>query len=277
MTNLSLVEDLTVLQSVCKVNAFKIINGYYFHVFSTVPAPQVSIAPDNNSTFIRGTKRRSLSCFVTYVSPLPDNPNITLAVTKDGNVVNFDDDSRLIPSQNDTTGSLTFQPLRFSDAGNYTCIATASDQDKNQLIIPSSTSRSYIVTVQGKGNALINTYNFHLFSTYTAIPVPNITFISGLVGRSPVLNCTVDVLDNLYNINVDVRIVRSDGVVITSDTGSNDTTLTYTFYSLRASDAGGYQCLVNITQDDINYQFIDTESTQVNLTCKLNVLNFILF
>ena len=91
------------------------------------------------------------------------------------------------------------------------------------------------------------------------------------------MNCAVDVLDDLYNINVDVRIVRSDGVVITSDTGSDDTTLTYTFYSLRASDAGGYQCLVNITQDDINYQFIDTESTQVNLTCKLNVLICILF
>ena len=236
----------------------------------------MSIPPDNISTFIRGTER-TLSCFFTYVSPLPDNPNVTFAVTKDGDVVNFGDASRLIPSQNDTTGSLTFQPLRFSDAGNYTCIATASNQDENQLIIPSSTSRSYIVTVQGKGNALIDTYNFHLFSIYTAIPVPNITFISGLVGGSPILNCTVDVLDNLYNINVDVNIVRSDGVVIANDTGSNDTTLTYNFHSLRASDAGGYQCLVNITQDDINYQFIDIESTQVNLTCKLNVLICILF
>ena len=116
----------------------------------------MSIAPDNNSTFIRGTKRRSLSCFVTYVSPLPDNPNVTFAVTKDGNVVNFDDSSRLIPSQNDTTGSLTFQPLRFFNAGNYTCIATASDQDENRLIIPSSTSQSYIVTVQGKLRQYLN-------------------------------------------------------------------------------------------------------------------------
>ena len=114
-----------------------------------------------------------------------------------------------------------------------------------------------------------------------AIPVPVVTFTatpsSQLVGESLVLNCTVDVLDDLYNINVDVRIVRSDGVVITSDTGSGDATVDYTLNLLRASDAGRYQCLVNITQDDINYQFIDTESTQVNLTCKLNVLICILF
>ena len=114
-----------------------------------------------------------------------------------------------------------------------------------------------------------------------AIPVPVVTFTaipgSQLVGESLVLNCTVDVLDDLYNINVDVNIVRSDGVVIANDTGSGNTTLTYTLNLLRASDAGGYRCLVNITQYDISYQFIDTESTQVNLTRKLNVLHCILF
>ena len=103
-----------------------------------------------------------------------------------------------------------------------------------------------------------------------AIPVPIVTFTatpsSQLVGESLVLNCTVDVLDDLYNINVDVRIVRSDGVVIANDTGSGNTTLNYTLNPLRSSDAGGYQCLVNITQDDINYQFNDEESTQVMLT-----------
>ena len=109
-----------------------------------------------------------------------------------------------------------------------------------------------------------------------AISVPVVTFTaipgSQLVGESLVLNCTVDVLDDLYNINVDVSIVRSDGVVIANDTGSRNTTLTHTLNLLRASDAGGYHCLVNITQDDISYQFIDTESTQVNLTCKLNII-----
>ena len=103
-----------------------------------------------------------------------------------------------------------------------------------------------------------------------AIPVPVVTFTatpsSQLVGESLVLNCTVDVLDDLYNINVDVRIVRSDGIVITNNTGSGDATVDYTLDPLRSSDAEGYRCLVNITQDDIDYQFNDTESTQVMLT-----------
>ena len=87
------------------------------------------------------------------------------------------------------------------------------------------------------------------------IPVPVVTFTatpsSQLVGESLVLNCTVDVLDDLYNINVDVRIVRSDGVVIANDTGSGDATEDYTLDPLRTSDAGEYQCLINITQDDM--------------------------
>ena len=113
------------------------------------------------------------------------------------------------------------------------------------------------------------------------IPVPVVTFTatpsSQLVGESLVLNCTVDVLDDLYNIIVDVRIVRSDGVVIANDNGSSNATEDYTLDQLRASDAGEYQCLVNITQGDIDYQFINTEFTQVNLTCKWNVLHYILF
>ena len=115
-----------------------------------------------------------------------------------------------------------------------------------------------------------------------AIPVPVVTFTatpsSQLVGESLVLNCTVDVLDDLYNINVDVKIVRSDGLVIANDTGSGDAMLNYTLNPIRSSDAGGYLCLVNITQGgDIDYQFINTESTQVNLTCKWNVLHCFLF
>ena len=102
-----------------------------------------------------------------------------------------------------------------------------------------------------------------------AIPALVVTFTatpsSQLVGESLVLNCSIGVLDDLYN-NFDVRIVKSDGVVIANNTGSGNTTLNYTLNPLRSSDAGGYQCLVNITRGDIDYQFNDTESAQVLLT-----------
>ena len=121
---------------------------------------------------------------------------------------------------------------------------------------------------------VLHSSSFFIMSVI-AISVPVLTFTatpsSQLVGESLVLNCTVDVLDDLYNINVDVRIVRSDGVVIAIDTRSGDATLNYTLNPLRSSDAGGYQCLVNITQDDIDYQFVGTESTQVMLTSEFYV------
>uniref|UniRef100_A0A1X7UP85 Uncharacterized protein n=1 Tax=Amphimedon queenslandica TaxID=400682 RepID=A0A1X7UP85_AMPQE len=195
-----------------------------------IPIPQVSISPGDNSPFILGTIR-TVSCFVVFTPPLPTNPNVSFNVFKDDAQVLFENSSRLIAVQTKTTGALTFQPLNFSDAGNYTCTATARDSANNPLIIPSSASDEYIVTVQ-------------------AIPVPNITFTTTTgrsLGESLTLNCTVDVLDDLYNINATSSIVRN-GELITSTTGSGDTTAMIMIDSLRSSDAGDYQCIVNITQ-----------------------------
>ncbi|XP_019851150.1 PREDICTED: mucin-3A-like [Amphimedon queenslandica] len=213
-----------------------------------LPLPQVSISPDDNSPFIRGTVR-TVSCSVVFTSPLPTNPNVSFTVFKDDIQLSFVNSSRVIAVQTGTTGALTFQPLNFSDAGNYTCTATARDDANNPLIIPSSASDEYIATVQ-------------------AIPVPNITFTTTIgrsLGESLTHNCTVDVLDDLYNINVTSSIVRN-GELITSTTGSGDTTAMIRINSLKSSDAGDYQCIFNITQPDIDYEFNGIESAQVILT-----------
>ena len=119
----------------------------YFCFFTCiVPVPQVSISPGDNSPFIRGTVR-TVSCSVVFTPPLPTNPDASFTVFKDGDEVSFENSSRLIAVQTGTTGALTFQPLNFSDAGNYTCTATV--RDSNPLIIESSTSDEYIATVQG--------------------------------------------------------------------------------------------------------------------------------
>ena len=116
-----------------------------------VPSPQVFISPDGNSPLIRGTVR-TVICSIVFTPPLPTNPNVSFTVFKDGDKVSFANSSRLIAVQTETTGALTFQPLNFFDAGNYTCTATARDSANNPLIIPNSVSDEYIATVQG--NAL---------------------------------------------------------------------------------------------------------------------------
>ena len=113
-----------------------------------VPVPQVSISPGKDSSFIRGTVR-TVSCSVVFTPPLPTNPNVSFTVFKDDVQLSFLNSSRVIAVQTGTTGTLTFQPLNFSDAGNYTCTATARDGANNPLIIPSSATDECIATIQG--------------------------------------------------------------------------------------------------------------------------------
>ena len=79
-------------------------------------------------------------------------------------------------------------------------------------------------------------------------------------------------LDGLYNINVNVSIVKNEGL-ITSTSKSGDTTAMNTINALITSDAGDYQCIVNITQSDLDYEFNSAKSTQVILTCMFEWLN----
>ena len=98
---------------------------------------------------IRGTER-TITCVVIFTPPLPDNPDASFAVLKDGVDITFDNNTRLTAIRSGTVGSLKFRPLDFSDSGNYTCVATARDIDNNPLIIPGSASDYYIATVEGK-------------------------------------------------------------------------------------------------------------------------------
>ena len=117
-------------------------------LFVTVPVPQVAISPVM-TPLIRGTER-TITCVVIFTPPLPDNPDASFAVLKDGEEVSFENDTRRTTVRNGTTGALTFRPLDFSDSGNYTCVAIARDFNNNPLIIPSNASDYYNATVEGK-------------------------------------------------------------------------------------------------------------------------------
>ena len=75
--------------------------------------------------------------------------------------------------------------------------------------------------------------------------------------------------DELYNVTVNISVFRNGELIINSTTGSDDAMAIYVINFLRSSDAGGYQCVVNITQSDIDYEFNGMKSTQVILKCML--------
>ena len=139
---------LTVIQSVQKVSEINNNCCALATLFVTVPVPQVAISPVM-TPLIRGTER-TITCVVIFTPPLPDNPDASFAVLKDGVDITFNINTRLTAVRNGTTGALTFRPLNFSDSGNYTCVATARDFYNNPLIIPSNASDYYNATVEGK-------------------------------------------------------------------------------------------------------------------------------
>ena len=112
---------------------------------------------------IRGTER-TITCVVTFTPPLPDNPDASFNVFKDGVDITFVNDTRQTAVRNGTTGSLTFRPLDFSDSGNYTCVAIARDFYNNPLIIPSNASDYYNATVEGKYCQMIKFIYYVCFS-----------------------------------------------------------------------------------------------------------------
>ena len=130
-----------------KVNAV-LLFLQFIDFFVTVPVPQVAISPVM-TPLIHGTER-TITCVVIFIPPLPDNPDASFAVLKDGVDITFNINTRLTAVRNGTVSSLTFRPLDYSDSGNYTCVATARDFNNNPLIIPSNASDYYNATVEGK-------------------------------------------------------------------------------------------------------------------------------
>ena len=78
--------------------------------------------------------------------------------------------------------------------------------------------------------------------------------------------CSVDVDDNLYNIVVNTAIVS---VVVGSSMTFGDNNVSISYTPLITSHSGQYQCIVNISQNDISYQVSYVETFTINTTSEL--------
>ena len=92
---------------------------------------------------------------------------------------------------------------------------------------------------------------------------------SGVVGKSYSVVCSVDVDDNLYNIVVDTTIVKIGEGVINYSMNSGDNSVSISYTPLMTSHSGQYQCVVNISQNDISYRVSSFQTFTINTTSEL--------
>ena len=112
------------------------------------------------------------------------------------------------------------------------------------------------------------------YYTFIAIPLPTVRLVtigSVTLGDSISVICSVDVLDDLYNIAVNISIVRIDQRVIAVNYSTGDTSVSLSIESLMTSNAGQYQCRVNVTQSTTGYEFSNVTSFNINTTSKYSI------
>ena len=109
---------------------------------------------------------------------------------------------------------------------------------------------------------------------YLDISDPVITITptsSGNIRDNYTLMCSVDIVDDLLNIELNITFLRVTGVgyeTLTYIQSSRDALITVYFIPLRTSDSGRYRCSVDIRQTTINYQDVFYESFTISTTSK---------
>ena len=132
---------------------------YYILV---VPPPTISITSNNPSlNLIRGTVRQ-LICNVTLSPPIPPSFNVSITLLRNGQLVDYMNNTRI---ESDTIGNsqiLTFLPLDTSDTGTYNCTGSIIPTNDQFLIIGTSDSSIYQLAIEGISN--INYYLLYIYS-----------------------------------------------------------------------------------------------------------------
>ena len=114
-------------------------------------------------------------------------------------------------------------------------------------------------------------------SLYLDIPDPVIIITStgsGNISDNYTLMCSIDNLDDLLNIQLNITFLRiTDGgyEVLSYEESSEDSIITVHFTPLRTSDSGRYRCSVDIRQIVIDYQDVFYESFTINTTSEYDM------
>ena len=94
---------------------------------------------------------------------------------------------------------------------------------------------------------------------------------SGNINESYTLMCSVDIEDDLLNIELNItflKVIDGEYEALTYIESSEDASISVYFTPLRTSDSGRYRCSVDISQTDIDYQDVLYESFTISTTSK---------
>ena len=130
-------------------------------------------------------------------------------------------------------------------------------------------------------NCSLMLYHVHLFifSCFFYLDIPDPTIIitptgSGNISDNYTLMCSVDTVDDLLNIQINITFLRiTDGSyqVLSNEESSGDAIIYVHFTPLMTSDSGRYRCSVDITQSSIDYQDVFYESFTINTTSEYDI------
>ena len=115
---------------------------------------------------------------------------------------------------------------------------------------------------------------YSLLFFYLDIPDPVITITptgSGKVNDNYTLMCSVDIVDDILNIQLNItflRITNESYEVLKYIKCSGDAVITVDFTPLKTSNSGRYSCSVDMRQATVDYQDVFNESFTINTTSK---------
>ena len=110
------------------------LNKYMFYFcVSAVPAPNVSVSVPSGPLY-EGTTQ-TLTCTATLPLSVDTDTNVTVFWTHNGTNISSDLISQPMSPQSPFTSTLTIRPLVMTDAGRYSCEASADSS--SQYITPS--------------------------------------------------------------------------------------------------------------------------------------------
>ena len=159
--------------------------------------------------------------------------------------------------------TLTLSPISMSDAGQYSCVATADSS--SQYITTSSQGHSSELTLIVTGMSMSTEYSYRSgCCLLSALPAPNVTITrSGnfSAGQSYSLQCSASVVDSLV-VLLDMKIVHPNATVISV---AHSSSVQYMFSPLRTSDRGQYTCTATINIPQVGITDLNT-SEMTNVT-----------